>query len=240
MENLLLLHGALGAAALFDALKQRLAPHYRVYTLDFSGHGGQPLPAGPFNMALFTADILNLLEREQLRTVHIFGYSMGGYAALCFALQHPERVLRVFTLATKFAWSPEIAAEECRLLQPEKVAAKVPHFAATLAQRHAPQSWQQVMYKTAEMMRHLGQQPRLTAEALAALHLPVQVAVGDRDTMVSLQETSWAYKQLPEARLLVLPNTRHPLETVAVARLAYEIRQFLQPPSVSSLPESIT
>lgn len=229
MEKLLLLHGALGSAALFDELKQLLQPHFRVYTLDFAGHGGRAMPQEPFSMEMFAADILYLLEKEQLAAVHIFGYSMGGYAALYFALRHPERVQRIFTLATKFAWSPEAAEKEAKLLNPEKVAKKVPHFAATLVQRHAPQNWQQVMRKTADMMHHLGQQPPLTSEALAMLHLPVQVAVGDRDNMVSLQETSWAYQQLPEARLLVLPDTRHPLETVAVQRLAYEIKQFLQP-----------
>jgi len=229
MDNLLLLHGALGSAALFDELKQLLQPHFRVYTLNFSGHGGQVLPQEPFSMSMFAADILHLLEREQLAAVHIFGFSMGGYAALYFAWRYPERVQRIFTLATKFAWSPETAEKEIKLLNPEKMAEKVPHFAATLARRHAPHNWQQVMHKTAEMMRHLGKQPLLTSDVLLTLHQPIQVAVGDRDNMVSLQETISAYQHLPEGRLLVLPDTRHPLEATAAQRLAYEIKQFLQP-----------
>jgi len=229
MENLLLLHGALGSATHFDNLKQDLEPHFQVYTLDFTGHGGRALPQEPFSMDMFAADILYLLEKEQLAAIHIFGYSMGGYAALYFALRHPERVRRIFSLATKFAWSPEAAEKETKLLNPKKVAEKVPHFATALARCHAPQNWQQIMHKTADMMHYLGQQPLLTSEALATLHLPIQVTVGDRDNMVSLQESIYAYQQLPEARLLVLPDTRHPLEAVSVQRLAYEIKQFLLP-----------
>ncbi len=232
MENLLLLHGALGTAALFDDLKQKLHPYFRVHTLDFSGHGGLALPPEPFSMALFSADILNLMERKHLQKVSIVGYSMGGYAALCFALQHPAHVQRIFTLATKFNWTPETASKESKLLQPEKIAEKLPKFAAILAQRHAPQDWKQVMGKTTDMMHGLGQQPPLTPETLAMLQLPVQLAVGDSDAMVSVQETYWAYTQLPQASLLVLPNTPHPFEKVAVPRLVYEIRQFMQPQSV--------
>jgi pimeloyl-ACP methyl ester carboxylesterase len=226
MHNLLLLHGALGSEATLFPLKEQLQPYYHTYTLNFSGHGGKAIPASPFRMELFAQDILHLLEEQQLESTYIFGYSMGGYAALYFALQHPERVKGIITLATKFSWSPETALKEIKHLNPEKIQEKVPRFAQTLAGRHAPQDWKQVMHKTAEMMQHLGTQPLLTAETLAEVPIPVQVSVGDRDNMVSIEETTWAYRQLLQARLLVLPDTRHPLETVATDRLSHEIRQF--------------
>ncbi|WP_242926201.1 alpha/beta fold hydrolase [Pontibacter vulgaris] len=233
MENLILLHGALGSAATLAPLKNELEANYRIYTLDFSGHGGKPLPESPFAMPLFAQNILQLMEQEQLERAHIFGYSMGGYAALYFALQYPERVKSIFTLATKFAWSAEAAEKEGKMLNPEKIQEKVPHFAQTLAQRHAPQRWQDVMLKTAEMMRHLGDSPALTASLLAQIQVPVLVAVGDRDNMVTPEETIWTYRQLANASLLVLPDTRHPLEAVSPGILAQTIRQFLAPKNVT-------
>ncbi len=233
MENLILLHGALGAATTLEPLKHELQNHFLVYTLDFSGHGGKGLPDDPFTMPLFAQDILQFMEAEQLESAHIFGYSMGGYAALYFALQHPGRVKSIFTLATKFAWSPEASEKETKMLNPEKIQQKVPHFADMLAQRHAPQDWKKVMHKTAEMMHHLGMQPALTAEQLAQVQIPVLVSVGDRDNMVTLEETIGAYRALPNAQLLVLPDTRHPLETIEPAILAQAIRQFMAQESVT-------
>ncbi|WP_276498478.1 alpha/beta fold hydrolase [Pontibacter litorisediminis] len=227
MENLLLLHGALGAAAMLEPLKQALQDTYHVHTMDFTGHGGRPLPQEPFTMQLFVQDIGQFLEERQLEHTHVFGYSMGGYAALSLALQYPERLRSVYTLATKFAWSEEAAEKETKLLSPEKVEEKVPAFATTLAQRHTPQDWRQVMRHTAAMMRQLGHSPILTPESLPQLQLPVQVAVGDRDNMVTVEETLWAYRLLPNARLQVLPNTRHPLETLSVPDLSQLIRQFI-------------
>ncbi|MBC5775704.1 alpha/beta hydrolase [Pontibacter sp. KCTC 32443] len=226
MENLLLLHGALGAASTLAPLKKALAGEYNVYTLDFSGHGGLELPEQGYSIALFAQNVLEYMQEHQLEHVHIFGYSMGGYVALYLAQQHPDRVKSIFTLATKFAWSEETAAKEVKLLNPEKIKEKVPKFATILAERHTPQNWEQVMYKTADMMQQLGKQPSLTPEVLSYIQQPVQVAVGDRDNMVTLEETIQAYRNLPNASLLILPATHHPLETIPVSRLQHEINLF--------------
>ncbi len=187
-------------------------------------------------MQQLAQEVLAFLEEEEIGSAHIFGYSMGGYAALSLALQHPERIRSIHTLATKFAWSPEAAEKETKLLNPEKVAEKVPQFAATLAQRHAPQSWQQLMRHTAGMMRGLGNSPILTAGTLPQVQLPVQVTVGDRDNMVTVEETLWAYRLLPNVRLQVLPATRHPLDTLNTEDLSAQIRQFIRQVAVSPTP----
>ena len=225
MNNLLLLHGALGSAATLVPIQQALQAKYSISTLNFSGHGGQAVPQEPYSMQLFAKDILRFLDEKGIGKTHIFGYSMGGYAALYFALQHPERVGSIFTLATKFNWSPETAEKESKMLNPHKIEEKVPHFAQALATRHAPQDWKQVMHKTAEMMQHLGNAPVLTPDTLRQLQTSVRLGIGDRDNMVTIEETLWAYRLLPSASMLVLPDTRHPLETVPVDRVASEIDQ---------------
>lgn len=227
MDNLLLLHGALGSAATLTPLQQALQAKYNVYTLNFSGHGGLAMPEQPYSMELFARDILAFLDKQGMEQAHIFGYSMGGYAALYFALHYPERVSSIFTLATKFDWSPEAAEKESKMLNPAKIEEKVPQFANTLSGRHAPQDWKQVMYKTAEMMKHLGSAPVLTTKNLPQVQTQVRLAVGDRDNMVTIEETLWAYRLLPNASMLVLPATRHPLETVPITRIISEIEQYI-------------
>ena len=55
----------------------------------------------------------------------------------------------------------------------------------------------------------------------------VWVVLGDRDKMVTLDETLEVYKNLPNAQLAVLPNTPHPIEMINTGRLASELKAFL-------------
>ena len=135
---LLLLHGALGSAAQFDALRQHLPAGQRVWAPDFPGHGGQPTGSTEFSIPAFADSVLAFLDAQNAGPVDVFGYSMGGYVGLYLAWKHPERVRQLWTLGTKFDWTPETAARESSRLDPEKMAAKVPAFAEALARRHAP------------------------------------------------------------------------------------------------------
>ncbi|MFT3794129.1 alpha/beta fold hydrolase [Flavobacterium sp.] len=225
MQDILLLHGAIGAKQQFDALVQSLEKRYKVHTLNFSGHGGAAI-GNDFSIAQFASETLDYLDANQIDAIKIFGYSMGGYVALYLAKMHPQRIDGIFTLATKFEWTPEIAARETKMLNPEKIAEKIPAFAAELQQRHAPNDWKTVMAKTAEMMIGLGDNNPLQLEDYQAIQIPTRIAIGDKDQMVTLEETIAVYRSLPHASLVVLPQTQHPIEKVSVERLVSELGIF--------------
>lgn len=226
MEHLLLLHGALGAAPQLEALKTVLSDRFTVHTLDFEGHGGRPA-GGPFTIERFAQNVLDFLDEQAVERVTIFGYSMGGYVALKLAVRHPERIARIVTLGTKFAWSPEIAAKETALLNREKIKEKVPKFAAALAQLHAPLDWTEVMHETAELMRGLGNEPALTDADLRSIQLPVTLLLGSEDTMVTREETEHAKDQLPNAVFQIIDDWQHPIERVNVEELGKRIAELL-------------
>ena len=216
---LLLLHGALGSAAQFDGLRPHLPAGMPVYAPNFPGHGGLPTDE-TFSIPGFADSLLALLDRHQIASAQIFGYSMGGYVALYLAWKYPARVARISTLGTKFDWTPETAARETARLDPEKIAAKVPAFAQLLAQRHAPADWQVVLHRTAGLLRGLGDAPVLTPAALQAITCPVRIGLGAEDNMVTPEESRAAAALLPQGRFEVLPDTRHPFEQVDVRRVA--------------------
>lgn len=220
---LLLLHGAIGAA---DQLTFLEALPQNSFAFDFPGHGGKAFPAA-FSIRAFAESVLRWMDEKGFATVDIFGYSMGGYVALYLARHYPERVGKIFTLATKFAWDEATAAKEVKMLNPEKIAEKVPKFAAALEKRHAPLDWKEVLQRTADLMLALGKKPELTQEDFAAITHPVLLSVGDRDTMVSIEETMQVYRSLSNAQLLVFPNTVHPIEQINLQQLLPALELFL-------------
>ena len=61
------------------------------YTI-IRGHGGSSKKQSPYEIQTLTDDLLALLNFWGLDRVHLMGHSMGGRAALWFALEHPERL----------------------------------------------------------------------------------------------------------------------------------------------------
>lgn len=227
MKPLLLLHGALGAADMFDALKAALSEQYAVHTLDFSGHGQRESMSAPFSISLFAQDVINYLDAHKLDKISIFGYSMGGYVAAYLARFSPERVDRIMTLATKWQWDEAIAAKETGMLDTEKIAAKVPQLVATLEKRHVGKDWKDLVGKTAAMLQEMGKDNPLKESDYTAIPHPVTILLGDRDKMVGLQETVATYQSLSKGQMGMLPGTAHPFEQVDTSLLAQLIKHFI-------------
>lgn len=223
-KNLILLHGALGSRSQFNDLASILAKTFNVYMLDFEGHG-QNMGHGEFNMETFSDNVLDFMESKKLEKSNFFGYSMGGYVALSLAAKKPEKVGGIITLATKLEWSPEIAAKETASLQVEKIEEKIPHFAKMLDERH--HNWREVVRKTSEMMSKLGRSEAIGMEAFSLINHNVLLCIGEKDKMVSIEESKKVADKLPNGQLRILKNTPHPLEKLKVDLLAEIIADFI-------------
>lgn len=226
MNPILLLHGALGVDRQLDPLKQKLeVGGYDVHLLNFSGHGGKPFEK-EFGIEQFADVVLRYINQHQLEQVTIFGYSMGGYVALWFAKENPERVDKIITLGTKFDWSVESAEIEVKKLNPEKIQEKIPAFARILEHRHAPNDWKVLLTKTAEMMLGLGESPLLTKSILRNIETPVLICLGDVDDMADRNYTEEVTMNLPNARFKLLKSTPHPIEKCDLDMLVGLIESF--------------
>ncbi|HLA55578.1 MAG TPA: alpha/beta fold hydrolase [Flavobacterium sp.] len=233
MQHLLLLHGAIGAKDQLRPLAEMLEGQFTVHTLNFTGHGGAAMQEN-FSIEAFANDVLDYLSANGIDSVNIFGYSMGGYVALYLAKHHPEKIEKVFTLATKFLWTPEIAQRETKMLNAGVITEKIPAFAQQLEQRHLPNDWKLVLQKTSDMMIGLGNKNPLQNEDFQTISQSVLIGIGDKDTMVTLDETVAVYKSLPNANFVVFPNTPHPIEKVNTERLRREIEWFFLPQNLKA------
>jgi len=227
MERILLLHGALGASAQLAGLAARLKDKYEVLTYDFTGHGGREIPEDPLSIVSFAGGVLQFLDTMGIARIAVFGYSMGGYVGMYLALHRPERISKVATLGTKYHWDEPTAARETQMLDPEKTEQKVPAFAAAQQKLHAPADWKTLMQKTAAMMTDMGADSPIKPADYPQIATPCLLMLGDRDKMVTLEETLAVYKSLPNARMTMLPGTPHPIERVDSELVSFLLKRFL-------------
>lgn len=225
MQQLLLLHGALGSEKSLQPLKEVLQNDFEVYSFSFQGHGGSELPESDFTMANFANEVIAFLDENKINSIAVFGYSMGGYVGLYLAKHFPERIQQLFTLATKLNWTIDGSQKMASMLNPIVIKEKVPKYALSLAQMHG-ENWENLMTKTAQMMLHLGRNPEVKESDFEQITTPVLLSVGDKDDMVTIEETLHAQRKIQNSQLLVLPQTIHPIEKVDVEELARQIRRF--------------
>lgn len=225
-SSLLLLHGALGAKDQLNLLNDLLNDRYDVHLLNFSGHGGNESSKN-FSIDLFAQDVVKYISSKDLKSINIFGYSMGGYVALKVALHNPDLVGKIFTLGTKFHWTPESATQEVKMLNPDKVKEKVPAFAKALEQRHQTANWEEVMQKTANMMLELGNGKSLKSEELKQIKHQVLITVGSDDNMVSVEESENTANHLPNSNFKIIPDWTHPIEKIDIPVLGQMINEFM-------------
>ena len=227
-EKLLILHDAAGSKERFDKISSKLEKYFDVYRLNFAGHGGEKFPDEPFSVDLFAHNAIDFMNNHEIREVNIFGYSMGGFVAIYLASKFPDRVLKIFTLGTKFNWSKATVKQQIKLLDTDVIEEKRPDYAAELSALHSPNDWKEVISRTITMINEMGKKNPLSDDNLAELNIPVLIAMGDRDNLVIIEESVFSYRLLKKGQLFILPDTPHPIHNTNPDTLAREIRRFIE------------
>lgn len=227
-QKILILHGAVGSKKRFDKLASALETDFDIFRMNFSGHGGESLPSEPFSIELFCRDVIDFMNSHQLRSINIFGYSMGGFVALYLASHFPERVSKIVTLGTKFNWTRTTVRQQLKFLDPAIIKEKLPTYAEELRSIHHPNNWEDVLSRTVKMMKSMGRKNPLSEDDLRKLEIPVLIGMGDRDNVVIIEESVYSYRLLKKGQLFIIPNTPHPIHNVNTEVLSGEIRRFMK------------
>lgn len=104
------LSNSLGSThTMWDAQADALSEHFRVVRYDTRGHGGSPVPAGPYDIDDLADDVVALLDTLGVEQAHFVGLSLGGMTGMRLAARNPERVDRLVVLCTGAHLTPSSA-----------------------------------------------------------------------------------------------------------------------------------
>ncbi len=90
-NSIVILHGLLGASTNWTTIAKRLGEEYSVIVPSLRNHGNSP--HGSHSIELMRNDVYELLEGEEVEKTLLIGHSMGGMAAMSFALAYPEKLM---------------------------------------------------------------------------------------------------------------------------------------------------
>ncbi|TRO38447.1 alpha/beta fold hydrolase [Pseudomonas sp. ALS1131] len=220
-QPLLLVHGLGSSTRDWEYQIPVLAQHYRVIALDVRGHGRSDKPRGAYRIADFANDVAELIEFLQLPPVHLVGISMGGMIGFQLGVDRPE-LLRSLTIVNS---GPEVKARSARdwleigkrwtlsrLLSLEttaKALAKLlfPKPEQAELRRKVEERWPQNDKRAylASLDAIIGWGVR---ERLGRITCPTLVITADRDYTPVERKREYV-AEMPNARLLVIENSRH-------------------------------
>ena len=126
---LVLIHGYPFDHSLWNAVRKELAGKVKVIAPDLPGFGGTKVLKSEPSMDHYADFIAELLDKENITAAVVAGMSMGGYVALSFAENYPDRLAGLALVATQAAADTD-EARKARAAMIEKVNKDGPGVAA--------------------------------------------------------------------------------------------------------------
>jgi len=215
----ILLHGAASNGRDdFGAQLPAMRKAFRTFLPDARGHGRTRWDAAVgFEVDRLADDLLAFADALGLATFHLVGFSLGAMTALHAAARAPERIRTLVVAGITTQREPRASVAR-RLMDPGRIERDDPAWAARLAVLHDPVqgagAWRRLLPAIAA---DVAVQPLLTPRELRAIAAPALVACGDRDPFVPVDHAWGLKRQLPDARLLVVPDCGHEVTRIRPA-----------------------
>jgi len=227
-EAVILLHGGLGTLADWNPILGSL-PGRRLIALDARGHGRSTLGTQPLSYARLEADVLALAQKLELERFALLGFSDGGTVALRVAASRPGAVTKLAVLGATYELR-ESDPLRARLagVTPESWSAKFPETVATYERLNPAPAFGALIRSAVAMWIDLGPDGQPGGARVRQLQLPVLVARGDDDPLVSRAATIELVDTLPNARLLSVPFASHELHKDQPVIVGAVVEQFLR------------
>ena len=208
-EPLLLLPGAMGNTGDFDEVKPAFVDAgFQTVALDYRGQGRSTDSGEMRSYALMTEDVVALMDELGIERAHVAGQSDGAIVGLHMAIYYPERLGRLVAyggnatvnglLPGNIEWLNSLTHEDMEAIFGEEYRAIAPN-----------PDYLPVML---ERLRHMFlTSPNYTMDQLMAIESPVLIFDGEEEDTVRIEHVKMMAAAIPDAQLVILPETGHHL-----------------------------
>jgi 4,5:9,10-diseco-3-hydroxy-5,9,17-trioxoandrosta-1(10),2-diene-4-oate hydrolase len=207
-----------------------IAPHCRVWAMDPPGFGRSEKPDASYDLPWMCDQVLAFMDAMHIEKATLMGGSLGGHLALLIAINHPQRVDRLILMGSCGAWPAPgpLLTTAIHLLWNDAVVAD--HM-----RRNWPDIYRRMFIRQTEITQRIFRF-QMAVRANAAVYLPEgraesralrsiffntccgrlpqvrQPALliwGESDHFHLLSEAHRLRRDLPNSRLVVVPDCGH-------------------------------
>jgi 3-oxoadipate enol-lactonase len=223
---------------------EALAQRFTVVFFDNRGTGASDKPTFGYEISNMAKDVCCLMDHLEIARANVLGYSMGGAIAQEFARQFPDRVSALVLCATTCGGPRAIYAplsvvrvmRELDGLKPEEIARQIwkvtysPGYLENHRELAEDQMRREIAAPTPLHAADLQFQAFAEfdcSKALPTLQAPTLVLTGDRDQLVSPQNSKLIASLIPRASLVIIPDCGHRMMWEATEECVGFVTEFL-------------
>ncbi len=219
-DGVLLIHGLGGTGNIWGAQAGLLARYFRVVVPDMRG-SGRSSGGGEISVASLVGDLIELLDRLKLDTVHVIGHSFGSVIAQHLAVDHASRVKSLGLIgpirapsdaAVKALRDRAAAARKDGLVAIANATVQIGTSAATKAHRPEVAAFVREMVMRQDAERYAATceaVANVTPAALDHVHRPCLVVTGDEDATSPPAVARAIAQAIHAAQFKILPRCGH-------------------------------
>jgi pimeloyl-ACP methyl ester carboxylesterase len=236
----LFLHGYTDSWFSYSLVLPHLSPSFRAVALSQRGHGDSERPECCYNIADLAADAVALLDALDVGKATVVGHSMGSFIAQRVAIDHPERVERLVLIGSAVNAANEgiIGLNDYVQTLTDPVPREFVHeFQASTIHAPVPDGFLDAVVDESAKLPARVWRDALTgligsdhAGRLGEIQARTLVLWGDRDSIFARAEQDLLVETIPDARLVVYPETGHALHWERPERFARDLEAFVRHP----------
>ena len=238
-ETVVMIHGNSESSKAWVQWVPHLSRHYRVIRPDLPGFGASPVPQDyTWSATELAADIGRFADKLKLRRFHLIGAKYGGSACMRLACDQPGRLISLSLFSGAVRGSGGGNAEAIRTKGVRQWAADTMCSRLGSAASAAQVKWwtDELMGKTDARATYSASAARIDMELEHELHritAPTLYVTTEGSGLHSVEEVEKFAKQIPNARVIVVPGDSFHIAAVAPDACAQQALRFMQEASAS-------
>lgn len=232
-QPVILLHGLGASKETWWAILPTLAARFHVYAIDQIGFGQSDKPALDYKIATFVDFLDGFLASQHLPRAILIGNSLGGWVALAFAVQHPEKLDRLVLVdSAGLPWlhPPPVDLNPASLAATRALLEALFYDQALVSDSVVRQVFADHLrnndgYTVQRALTGFGAQ--FMDKALGTLHVPTLVVWGQDDVLIPVAAGEQLRDGIAGAMLDVIPRCGHLPQVEKPVELTRAVMAFL-------------
>jgi pimeloyl-ACP methyl ester carboxylesterase len=202
-DPILMIPIGMADAGMWAAEVPILARHHSVIVADSRGHGRSTRTEEPFSFDLMSSDYLALLDYLKIKRVALVGASDGAIIGLDIAINHPDRLTKLFAQGANA--TPDGTFAEAADPTASKAASAL--WVADYRKLFKTPDQYEALHKALGKM--WDSEPQFTAAQLASIRVPTAIVMSDHEEWIKPAHARYIARTIPGARIVMLHNVSH-------------------------------